>query len=201
MKSIHSYLPPDQDGSDPENSSPGPKPVRKLRGCLSWLENVFIYFGALCILIMGGLITVSVLMRTFGNSSVTDEVTIIGELMIGALILPLAFVAADRGFISVEIFTQKLGPGFQKALNLLAAVVGLLAVMPITYAAYTTMVDAYTSGGYFFGMLQLPKWPGATAFFAGYFLFFLRLVDLTITDLLCSLGVIKPRPGLSSEES
>lgn len=201
MKKTHSYLPPDQHGSDPEHCTPGSKPVRKLRGCLSWLENVFIYLGALCILVMGGLITTSVLLRTFGNSSVTDEVTIIGELMIGALILPLAFVAADRGFISVEIFTQKLGPKFQQVLNLLAAIVGLLAVMPITYAAYITMVDAYTSGGYFFGMLQLPKWPGATAFFAGYFLFFLRLVDLTITDLLCALGVIKPWPGPSSEES
>ncbi|WP_166267367.1 TRAP transporter small permease [Marinobacter caseinilyticus] len=200
MKSIHSYLPPDPNGSGPENCSPGSKPVRKLRGCLSWLENVFIYLGVLCILAMGVLITTSVVMRTLGNSSVTDEVTIIGELMIGALILPLAFVAAERGFISVEIFTQKLGPGFQHALNLLAAIVGLLAVTPITYAAYVTMVEAYTSGGYFFGMLQLPKWPGATAFFAGYFLFFLRLIDLTVTDLLCSLGVIKPRPDQSSEE-
>ena len=196
MKNIHSYLSP-----YPEQCAPVPKPLRKLRGCLSWFENVFIYLGALCILIMGGFITASVLLRTFGNSGVTDEVTIIGELMIGALILPLAFVGADRGFISVEIFTQKLGPGFQQVLNLLTAIVGLLAVMPITYAAYVTMMDAYTSGAYFFGMLQLPKWPGATAFFAGYCLFFLRLVDLTVTDLLCSLGVIKPRPDLSSEES
>ena len=200
MKSSHSHLLSDPYGSDPEPGSPGLKPIRKLRGCLSWLENFFIYLGALCILIMGGLITTSVLLRTFGNSSVTDEVTIIGELMIGALILPLAFVAADRGFISVEIFTQKLGPGFQRGLNLLAAIVGLLAVMPITYAGYITMVEAYTSGGYYFGMLQLPKWPGATAFFAGSFLFFIRLVDLTVTDLLCSLGVIKPRPDSQSEE-
>lgn len=201
MKSIDAYPPPDQNGSDPEHCPPGVKPVRQLRGCLSWLENVFIYLGALCILLMGALITASVLLRTFGNSGVTDEVNIIGEMMIGALILPLAFVAADRGFISVEIFTQKLGPRFQQILNLLTAIVGLLAVMPITYAAGLTMVDTYTSDAYFFGMLQLPKWPGATAFFAGYFLFFVRLVDLTITDLLCSLGIIKPRPDLSSEES
>lgn len=135
------------------------------RGSLAWLENVFLLVAVVCILGLCAVIASSVLLRTFSSSGIPDEIVIVGEMMIGALILPLAFVAADRGFISVEIFTQKLGPKFQQALNVLTAIAGLIAVAPITYAAYLSVVDAFESGAYFFGLLELPKWPGHTLFF------------------------------------
>ncbi len=170
------------------------------RGSLAWLENVFLLIAVVCILGLCAVIASSVLLRTFSSSGIPDEIVIVGEMMIGALILPLAFVAADRGFISVEIFTQKLGPKFQQALNVLTAVVGLIAVAPITYAAFLSVVDAFESGAYFFGLLELPKWPGHTLFFVGYFLFFIRLIDLAVCDSLEALGVIKCKPPETTHE-
>lgn len=172
----------------------------RARGSLAWLENVFLLVGVICIMGLCLIIASSVLLRTFASSGVPDEIIIVGEMMIGALILPLAFVAADRGFICVEIFTQMLGPKFQQVLNVLTVIVGLVAVIPITYAAYLSMVDAFESGGYFFGMLQLPQWPGRSMFFLGYFLFFIRLIDLAIHDTLDALGVINnKRPEITDE--
>lgn len=171
----------------------------RARGCLGWLERVFMMLAVICILGLCAIITSSVLLRTFSASGIPDEIVIVGELMIGALILPLAFVAAERGFISVEIFTQKLGPKWQQALNVLTAVVGLVAVAPITYAAGLAMVDAFESGSYFFGLMSLPKWPGHTLFFMGYLLFFIRLIDLAIYDSLVALGVIKGEQSMSGE--
>jgi len=170
------------------------------RGSLAWLENIFLLVGVVCILGLCAVIASSVILRTFSSSGIPDEIVIVGEMMIGALILPLAFVAADRGFISVEIFTQKLGSKFQQALNVLTAIVGLIAVTPITYAAYLSVVDAFESGAYFFGLLELPKWPGHTLFFLGYFLFFIRLIDLAIHDSLEALGVIKSKQPEATDE-
>lgn len=176
------------------------KAMAQARGFLAWLEHVFLLLAVVCIMGLCLIITASVLLRTFSSSGIPDEVVIVGEMMIGALILPLAFVAASRGFISVEIFTQKLGPKLQQLLNVLTALVGLVAVAPIAYAGYLSMADAFDSGAYFFGLLELPKWPGHTLFFAGYFLFFIRLIDLAVTDSLEALGVISSRqPKLQAE--
>jgi TRAP-type mannitol/chloroaromatic compound transport system permease small subunit len=170
------------------------------RGSLAWLENVCLLVGVVCIIGLCLIIASSVLLRTFALSGVPDEVVIVGEMMIGALIMPLAFVAADRGFISVEIFTQRLAPKFQQMLNVLSVIVGLIAVAPITYAAYLSVVDAFESGSYLFGMLELPKWPAKTLFFLGYLLFFIRLIDLAIHDILEALGVINSRkPAITDE--
>lgn len=183
-----------------DQSSVSRKALGCARGSLAWLENAFLLVGVVCILGLCAVITTGVLLRTFSSSGIPDEVVIVGEMMIGALILPLAFVAADRGFISVEIFTHRLGPKVQQILNVLTALVGLVAVAPITYAGYLSMTDAFESGAYFFGLLELPKWPGHTMFFLGYFLFFIRLIDLAICDSLEALGVIKSRRVGTTDE-
>ena len=157
-------------------------------GALGWLEKVFIAAAAAAILGMCVYITLGILLRSLVRVQIPDEVVIVGDLMIGALILPLAYVAADRGFIAVEVLTEMLPRAAHIWLNVLAASVGLLAVLPITYAGYLAMLHAIESGNYFFGILELPEWPGRVAFFAGYALFFIRLTILFVQDLLGALG-------------
>ncbi|MBJ6136072.1 TRAP transporter small permease [Marinobacter litoralis] len=176
------------------------KGLQNARGFLAGCENILLYIAVFCILVLGAIILASVVLRELGYSGVSDEVVIVGELMIGALVLPLAYVAADRGFIAVEVFTNRFGPRVQVALNILSAVVGICAVAPIAYAAYISMVDALESGSYFFGLLELPKWPGRIAFFIGYGIFFIRLIDLAIFETLVLCGVIRPASAEQAEE-
>ncbi|MTH96192.1 TRAP transporter small permease [Roseibium sp. RKSG952] len=169
---------------------------------LGWIETVFIAAGAVTILAMCVYITLGILLRSLAGTQIPDEVVIVGDLMIGALILPLAFVAADRGFIAVEVLTDMLPKSTHVWLNVLAAAIGLTAVIPITYAGYLAMVHAIESGNYFFGILEVPEWPGRVAFFAGYALFFIRLTYLFVHDLLRALlSTGKDHPDEASDPS
>ncbi|WP_428529362.1 TRAP transporter small permease [Roseibium sp.] len=159
-------------------------PLRLLAG----LETAFIAVAAVAILGMCVYITLGIVLRTFVGMQIPDEVVIVGDLMIGALILPLAYVAADRGFIAVEVITDLLPKAAQVWLNVLAAIIGLCAVIPITYAGYLAMIHAIESGNYFFGILEVPEWPGRVAFFAGYALFFIRLTVLFLQDVWTAIG-------------
>lgn len=172
----------------------GRSPVARARGLLGRLEKLFLDIGALAIILFGTYICTGIILRTFFASQVPDEVVVVGELMVVALILPLGFVAADRGFIAVELLTNLMPKGIQKWLNLLTVAVGLLATMPIAYAAFHAAENALTSGNYFFGLLSLPEWPGRLAFFLGYAVFVIRLLDLLIHDLLVALGIIAAAP-------
>lgn len=176
------------------DQAPAPPPQGRGRQnpalkALGWLETGFIAAAAAAILGMCVYITLGIFLRSIVGVQIPDEVVIVGDLMIGALILPLAYVAADRGFIAVEVLTDMLPKGTHIWLNVLAATVGLLAVIPITYAGYLAMVHAIETGNYFFGILEVPEWPGRVAFFAGYALFFIRLTILFIQDLLSALGI------------
>lgn len=162
----------------------------KLRGLLGRIEKLFLDLGACAIIIFCIYICAGIILRTFFASQVPDEVVIVGELMVAALILPLGYVAADRGFIAVELLTNHMPVSIQRWLNVLAVSVGLLATMPIAYAAFHAAETALTSGNYFFGLLSLPEWPGRLAFFCGYVVFVLRLLDLLIHDLLVGFGVL-----------
>lgn len=174
--------------------------LRRARGFLSWIETVLLNISVICIVALGGTILLSVTLRELGFSGVDDEVVIIGEMMIGALILPLAFVAADRGFIAVEVLTNRCGRRVQTALNILSAVVGLCAAVPIAYAGYLSMAHAIATHTVFFGMLELPRWPGRVAFFIGYLVFCIRLVDLAVYEVLVGSGVVRPHRAGPDQE-
>lgn len=185
---------------EPSTTGRHARTMRYARGVLGGVEKVLLNFAVISILALGAVILSSVLLREFGFSGVSDEVVIVGELMIGALVLPLAFLAAENGFIAVEVFTARFGPRAQLALNLLATVVGLIAVAPIAYAAFFSMIDAISEETYFFGLLELPEWPGRVVFFIGYLVFFIRLIDLAVYETLILCGAVKPRTRSSARE-
>jgi len=182
-------------GSVNDNQSARPAAGRSTyergRGLLGKLESLLLALGAFAIIGFCAYITLGIILRTFFASQIPDEVVIVGELMVAALVLPLAYVAADKGFIAVEILTSRFGKRAQSWLNMLAATVGLVAAVPITYAAYLAAHEALESGNYFFGILELPEWPGRLVFFIGYTVLMLRLVDLCIHELLVGLGIVK----------
>lgn len=160
------------------------------RGVLGKIEAVFLAFGAICVLAFGAYINLGIILRNIFNGQIYDEVVIVGELMVGALVLPLAYVAADRGYIAVEVLTAHFGRKIQIWLNVLVSFVGLIAVSLISYAAYHAFFTAIEDGNYFFGLLELPEWPGRLAFFAGYLLFFIRLINLLVFDFCVAVGVL-----------
>ncbi|MDF2368477.1 TRAP transporter small permease [Sneathiella sp.] len=161
--------------SSPE--SKGPWVLRKLEGALVAL-SIF------CILGICAVINITIFGRFLFGLSIPDDVVMVRELMIGAVVLPLAYVAAGRAHIMVEVFTGYMPESWQPALNLLGSLTGSLMLLPVLYGGYLDFESVASDGAYFFGELNLPEWPGRLIFLVGYITFVLRLFVLTGEDAL-----------------
>jgi len=164
---------------------------RRARGYLARVESALLSVSALMILAMTLYVATGIVLRTFFGGRLYDEVAIIGELMVMSISLALAFVAAERGYVAVEIVTAAASHRTRVALDVLGSAVGLIALIPITIAAWSAGVRAWEEGSYHFGVLNLPEWPGYFVYLIGMAAFLVRLVDLIIHDLLCAFGVIE----------
>lgn len=182
-----------QEGAQPSPPNPHGHSDALLRPRGLWgnllgrTEDLFVMFGALAVAGMSAFVVTGVVMRNLLNMSLNDESVIVGELMIAALVLPLGKVAAEGGFITVDILTKRFQDRHAVVLNVIACVVGLVAAGVLFYAGYKSITEVLRSGSYYFGTLQLPEWPGKLMFFAGYVLFTLRLLDLLILDTWAKL--------------
>ncbi|MEZ5674022.1 MAG: TRAP transporter small permease [Thalassovita sp.] len=152
------------------------------KGILGRVEAGLTDFAAICILLMCAYVCSGVIARNLFGSQIPDEVVIISEMMVAAVVLPLGYCAAERSFVAVEVFNGMIGPRMDAVLHVLAAVIGIMAILPITYAGFESLIKAVENGDYNFGTLNLPEWPGWLAFFLGYLMFMIRLLVLLVTD-------------------
>lgn len=167
----------DQNGAAPK----GPATPPGLAGLLVRIEGAMTGLAAFAVFAMAAYICYGVIARNILNISVSDETVIIGELMIVALVLPLARVAAEQGFIVVELLTERFSTRHHTVLTVLAILVGLMAALSIGYAGLRAFGDAWSSKSFHFGILNWPEWPGKLAFLIGYVFFILRLLILLVT--------------------
>ncbi|CUH40503.1 TRAP-type C4-dicarboxylate transport system, small permease component [Jannaschia seosinensis] len=151
---------------------------------LRWIERFLLDLAAVAIVALGLLITVSVVLRTFFNSGVPDTVVLVAELMVAAIVLPLAATVAARANIVVEVLSQHFSRRLQDALVIFGGIVGLLALLPLIWAGWKEAHSVIESGSFFFGQLNLPKWPGRILFLLGLAACWLRLFVQVAQDIL-----------------
>lgn len=147
------------------------------------IEKVLLDLAVVAILGLGGLITASVVLRATLNSGLPDTVVMVRELMIAAILLPLAAATAARAHIVVEVFSNTLSPRKQQWLVFFGSLFGLLALLPLIYAGWREAAHNLSNGAFFFGQLSLPKWPGRVIFLIGISFCWLRLLVLAWGDL------------------
>jgi len=152
------------------------------------LENVLLGLGALAVILMGVLITGNVIARALLGTSIPDSVTLVRELMVAAILLPLAAATAARAHVVVEFISDRMGARVKSWLIVLGSVVGMLALAPLLYAGWREFSSNWTSGSFYFGDLSLPKWPGRALFLVGIGACWLRLLELAIRDTRTILG-------------
>lgn len=127
--------------------------------------------GLAC-LVIGG----SVVGRSLFGRSLPDNVVIAENLMPLIVALPLAYVAARRGHIEVEVFTNWLPPRGLVVLNMLANLIGLAIFGLIAWSAWNILGRDFATGRFYEGVLRLPAWPAKAFFVFGLALFGLRLL-------------------------
>lgn len=147
------------------------------------IESLLLDLAVFAVIGLCLLITVSVALRVTLNSGVPDTIVIVAELMVAAIVLPLAATTAQRAHIVVEFLSNRMPLGWRNALVVFGSVFGLLALLPLIWAGWREAAHALTSGGFFFGELQLPKWPGRIIFLVGISFCWLRLLVMVVTDI------------------
>jgi len=162
------------------------------------VDGILYILSGLCITALALLITATVAGRWLLGSEVPDSEVMVRELMIGAVILPLAIVTGQRAHIAVEFVYNMFPTRLQRILTPLAAIVGILAILPLMLKSAEEAWATYQRGSFFFGDLELPQWPGHTLFFVGFVLLGLRLVVQLANDVVAA---IRPRSDAEATSS
>ncbi|MCE0503930.1 MULTISPECIES: TRAP transporter small permease [unclassified Roseivivax] len=147
------------------------------------IERLLVDLSVLAVLGLGILITVTVILRAGFNAAVPDAIVIVRELMVAAIILPLAATTANRAHIVVEVFANRLPVRMRDLLVIFGSLFGLLALAPLIWAGWREVTSALSSGAYFYGDLNLPKWPGRVLFLAGVSICWIRLALMVAGDI------------------
>lgn len=171
--------------SAPTTAAPGPRVLR-------WLEGLLVALSVCAVLGICAIIFCNVVARSLFGWSIPDAEIVVRDLMIASIILPLAYVAAERAHIAVDIFVGMMPAGTRPWIDLLGSVVGLLVLLPIAYGGWKGVSTDWLDGNYYYGELEVPAWYGKAAFFAGYLVFVLRMASLVVIDLIAAL---RPRPA------
>ncbi|MEL0437177.1 TRAP transporter small permease [Phycobacter sp. K97] len=150
---------------------------------LKALESFLLNLAVAAVIALGLLITASVVSRALFNFALPDTIVIVRELMVAAIVLPLAAATLARSHVAVEFIAAKMPRRAQAWLAVFGSFVGLFALMPLIYAGGREFAHTFTSGGFFYGDLELPKWPGRLVFLVGISLCWLRLLVLVVQDI------------------
>lgn len=147
------------------------------------VERLLLDLAVCAVFGLGALITASVLLRVTLNSGIPDTIVMVRELMVVAIVLPLAIATTERAHIVVEFLSNKMPQRAQNWLVVFGAGFGLLALAPLIYAGWREVAHTFESGAYFFGQFNLPKWPGRVIFLIGISFCWLRLLLMVIGDI------------------
>lgn len=150
---------------------------------LQRVERLLLDLAVVSILGLGLLITGNVVLRAVFNTGIPDAIVMVRELMVAAIILPLAAATAARAHITVEFLTKMMPLRVQDRLIVFGSVFGLAAIAPLLWAGWREASSTLASGTFFFGELSLPKWPGRVVFLVGLSLCWLRLAVMVVGDI------------------
>ncbi|WP_265500101.1 TRAP transporter small permease [Paracoccus beibuensis] len=147
------------------------------------IERTLLDIAVLALMALGAVIFANVAMRATIGVSVPDAIIIVRELMVAAIILPMAAATAARGHVAVTFLSDRMPAAVRGRLILLGHVVGLLALLPLIYAAWRVTAQTYVSGEFYYGDLNLLRWPGVALFLAGLVLMWVRIAVLLAGDM------------------
>ena len=147
------------------------------------IERLLLDLAAFAVAGLCLLITVSVVLRATVNGGIPDTIVMVAELMVAAIVLPLAAATTARAHIVVEFVSKMLSRRAQDILVVTGSIFGLLALLPLLWAGWNETAKHLASGSFYFGQLGLPKWPGRGIFLLCLSFCWLRLLLMAVDDI------------------
>lgn len=146
--------------------------------------------GRIALVALAVIVTTGIIARATWRNIIYDDVLLVSELMLVVILSPLALVTARRGHISVDVFTNWIGPRARRALAILGHLVGIVFFGVLAAAYWRLLADSWATGEIYESFLRIPHWPGHAVALLCIVAVLVRLLILLYRDCTGS-----PRPS------
>lgn len=162
------------------------------------LYNLGAYCAALCLCLIGTLITAQILGRMIDRVMIWigDEriglavpglAEISGFLLVGASFLGLAYTFVNGGHIRVTLLVNNLPNRVRVFVEVWCLSIALLLCLYLSWYTYWLIHDSYTFNETSYGLLRIPLWIPQSAMLTGLTLFCLALIEAWVATLTTAL--------------
>jgi TRAP-type C4-dicarboxylate transport system permease small subunit len=151
------------------------------------IEHVLNTVAAVSIMLLCILITSNIFAREVIKSGVPDIIIMVQELMIPAILFPLASATAGRAHIAIDVIANFFPASLKRWIAVFAALIGVLTALALLLAGWMEFWKTFHSNAHYGGAFMWPKWPGRALFVLAFGIFVLRLLHVFWVDLRAAL--------------
>ena len=143
--------------------------------------------GVCAIPLIAIVVTADVIGRYFFNHPISGALDLSELLLVVVVCSALAYTAAVRGHMSVDVVTSRLSPRMQALLSVLTGLTGLPVLWLLTYYAAREGINTYSSG-LETSILHMPIYPFKFVVAIGFFALSLELTCQWLRSIERLLG-------------
>ncbi|WP_319824041.1 TRAP transporter small permease [Thalassovita sp.] len=147
------------------------------------IEHLLDTMAAVAIVLLGLLITANIVAREVIQTGIPDIMIMVQELMIPAILFPLASATAARAHIGIEVIANLFPKALNRWIAVFAALAGVLIASVLLLAGWMEFWKTFNSNAHYGGIFFWPKWPGRALFVIALAFFELRLFTVFWVDL------------------
>ena len=151
------------------------------------IEHILDTMAAIAIVLLGLLIAANIVAREVIQTGVPDIMIMVQELMIPAILFPLASATAARAHIAIEVIANLFPASLNRWIAVFAGLTGLLIASVLLFAGWMEFWKTFNSHAHYGGTFFWPKWPGRALFVLAIAFFELRLLTVVWADLRAAL--------------
>lgn len=154
---------------------------------LKWSDNALETLSALAVITLCLVIVANIVSRELLGTGFPDAIILVRELMVAAILFPLASATISRAHVAIEFIADKFPARLNRTIAVLSALIGVLIATVLLSAGCLDLAKALRNGAHYGGDLQIPKWPSRAMFVLAFGFFWLRAVQILFIDLKAAL--------------
>lgn len=147
------------------------------------IEHVLDTMAAVAIVALCVLITANIVAREVILTGVPDIIVMVQELMIVAILFPLAAATASRSHIAIDVIANFFPDPLKRWIAVFAALIGLVIGTVLLLAGWMEFWKTFNSNAHYGGTFLWPKWPGRALFLVAIAIFEIRMLHVLWVDL------------------
>lgn len=124
------------------------------------VEEAVVFLSGVIIIIMFGLISSEVILRTVLKMSIPGIFEMASQMMVAISLLGISYVQQKKEHITVDLISERAPVLFNNITNLLVVILGLLITSVYCWQGWISFYHSWQSHEYTLGIVHFPLWPG-----------------------------------------